>query len=50
LPVILMTGYGQALTPDRLKLAGISQFLLKPVTLQALAAAVHTALSPPAAR
>jgi PAS domain S-box-containing protein len=44
LPVILTTGYGLSLTPERLKEAGVLKLLLKPTTLHVLAAAVHEAL------
>jgi CheY-like chemotaxis protein len=44
LPVILMTGYGAALTPERLEAAGVRQLLLKPIALPALGAAAHAAL------
>lgn len=45
LPIILTTGYGQSLTPDRLAEAGIGQILLKPATIQSLGMAVHSALA-----
>jgi PAS domain S-box-containing protein len=46
LPIILTTGYGLSLTPERLAAAGIGQLLLKPTTLHSLATAVQMALSP----
>jgi CheY-like chemotaxis protein len=45
LPMLLMTGYGMALTPERVQAAGIHQLLLKPATIHALGAAVYSALS-----
>ena len=50
LPIILMTGYGLALTPDRVAAAGIHQLLIKPTNIHALATAVHAALSVPKIR
>ena len=46
LPIIMLTGYGMSLTPERLKEAGILQLLLKPISFQLLGAAVHAALYP----
>jgi FixJ family two-component response regulator len=40
LPVILVTGLGEVLTPDELHAAGIRRVLLKPVTSAALGEAV----------
>jgi PAS domain S-box-containing protein len=48
LPIILMTGYGLSLTPERLDAAGISHLLLKPATIFSLGSGVHAALHPPA--
>ncbi len=45
LPVIMMTGFSAALTPDRLAAAGVRQVLLKPLTVQALGTAVHAAFA-----
>ena len=45
LPIILMTGYGLALTPERVQAAGIRQLLVKPTTIHTLGTAVHAALS-----
>jgi CheY-like chemotaxis protein len=45
LPIILMTGYSASLTPERIHAAGVRQLLLKPITIQALAIAVHSALT-----
>jgi PAS domain S-box-containing protein len=45
LPVILMTGYSASLTPERIAEAGVSQLLIKPPSLYALASAVRTALA-----
>jgi PAS domain S-box-containing protein len=44
LPIILTTGYGLSLTPERLAAVGVHQLLLKPTTLHSLATAVDTAL------
>jgi PAS domain S-box-containing protein len=45
LPIILMTGYSLALTPERIAAAGVRQLLLKPIGIHSLGAAVHAALS-----
>ncbi len=45
LPIILMTGYGPALTPELVEAAGIHQLLIKPTTIHSLGTAVHAALS-----
>ncbi len=45
LPILLMSGYTASLTPERIAAAGISQLLLKPVSLHMLGSAVHAALS-----
>ena len=45
LPIILSTGYSLTVTPERARAAGISQLLVKPVTILALASAVRAALS-----
>lgn len=50
LPIILTTGYGMSLTPERLKEAGICQLLPKPTTICLLGTAVHAALSDQAPR
>ena len=44
LPVILTTGYIAALTSEQVNAAGISQLLLKPVSLHSLRTAVQAAL------
>ena len=44
LPVLLMTGYSAALTPERVEAAGIRQVLLKPTNMRSLASAIHAAL------
>ena len=44
LPIILMTGYSLSLTADRVVEAGIRQIILKPVTIQSLGSAVHSAI------
>ena len=45
MPVILMTGYSVALTPEVLEAAGVRQLLLKPLNIHSLGTAVHAALS-----
>ena len=45
LPIVLMTGQSQMLTRERLAMAGITQFLSKPMTFHALGTAVHAALA-----
>ena len=47
LPILLMTGYGLALTPELIRAAGIHQLLVKPTTIHTLGTAVHAALSAP---
>lgn len=44
LPIILMTGQSQMLTKERLAMAGLAQFLSKPMTFHALGTAVSDAL------
>ena len=46
LPVILMTGYAAAVTPEQIKVAGI-RVLLKPATIHSLGTAVRAALASP---
>jgi PAS domain S-box-containing protein len=41
LPIIITTGYSGALTEEQVQAAGIRAMLLKPVSLESLAAAVH---------
>ncbi len=43
-PVLLTTGFSEALTPDQIVRAGIREVVMKPVTRAALAAAVDRAL------
>ncbi|MGE0160855.1 MAG: PAS domain S-box protein [Gemmatimonadales bacterium] len=43
IPVILLTGYAEGLTPDVLEEAGVVHLLLKPVTIEELATAVASA-------
>jgi CheY-like chemotaxis protein len=43
--LLLTTGYGQSLTPESIRAAGISHLLLKPASTHALGTAVHAALS-----
>jgi PAS domain S-box-containing protein len=47
LPVILMTGYSPKLTSESIRAMGLSEFLVKPVSLQSLGATVRAALSNP---
>ena len=47
LPIILMTGYSQRLTAEKIEEAGIRQLLLKPIGIHALGTAVHAAISIP---
>lgn len=44
IPVILCTGYGQSLTPERAQKAGIKDVLSKPIDPNALAAAIRLVL------
>ncbi|MEO5958468.1 MAG: response regulator [Opitutaceae bacterium] len=48
LPIILTTGCAGTLLPDSLPAVGIRQLLVKPLSAQALAIAVHQVLSPAA--
>lgn len=43
-PVILLTGYGETVLPEKAKQAGVSEFLLKPVVMKELAEAVRRVL------
>ncbi|HEY1107927.1 MAG TPA: ATP-binding protein, partial [Opitutaceae bacterium] len=45
LAVILTTGYNASLTPERVRALGMRQLLLKPLTLNTLAEAVHRELA-----
>jgi len=45
LPIILKSGYSRSLTPERIKEAGVHQFLLKPASMHTLGTAIHAALS-----
>jgi PAS domain S-box-containing protein len=47
LPIILTTGYNQLLNPARIQAEGLRQVLLKPFTMDQLAAAVWAALAAP---
>jgi PAS domain S-box-containing protein len=49
LPVILMTGYSQRLTAEKIEEAGIRQLLTKPTSVHTLGLAVHAALTRPKA-
>ncbi len=44
IPMLLCTGFAEALTPEKLKEAGIGNFLIKPVTPSALGKAVREIL------
>lgn len=44
LPVILCTGYSEAVSEEKAKAAGIHSFILKPLTLQALAQVTRSTL------
>jgi PAS domain S-box-containing protein len=44
LPIVLMTGYGGSLAPEKIEALGIRGLLLKPCTLHSLGSTVHTAL------
>jgi CheY-like chemotaxis protein len=43
-PIILCTGFSQAITPERGKELGIEEFVMKPMTARDLATAVQRAL------
>ena len=45
LPIILMTGSNFSLTSERVKAAGIYELVLKPISIQALAAVVRGAIA-----
>ena len=45
LPIVLASGYGIELTPERIHAAGVREVLAKPYTLTTLAAIVHRHLS-----
>ena len=44
MPIVLMTGFSESLTDEQLKLSGIKEVLLKPMTLQGLGRAVERLL------
>lgn len=46
LPVILSTGYGEAVTREKLEAAGIRDLLMKPLTRKTLGEKIHKVLSP----
>jgi FixJ family two-component response regulator len=48
LPIILMTGHGDTLTPQQVEAAGVCQLLRKPTPIQEFGAAVRAALGHPA--
>ena len=45
LPILLQTGFSLSITAERLRAAGVRQFLIKPASLQTLGAAIHAALT-----
>ena len=45
-PIILCTGFSEDINEQTVQHYGISKFLLKPITRQQLAEAVHSILSP----
>ena len=45
IPIILCTGFSEAVDEERAKLLGIRKFLMKPVTVRDLAAAVKEVLT-----
>jgi len=44
LPVILCTGFSEALTPEQAKETGVSEFMMKPIGMRQLAEAIKRAL------
>lgn len=44
IPIILFTGYSEALSPDTAKAAGISEFIMKPVAKREMAETIRRAL------
>jgi response regulator RpfG family c-di-GMP phosphodiesterase len=48
-PVLLLSGYGERLTEQELREAGVSTLLAKPVEPTSLVAKVRDLLAPPAA-
>jgi PAS domain S-box-containing protein len=44
LPIVLITGYSETVSPERARAAGISEFLMKPVVKQELARTVRRVL------
>ena len=47
LPVILCTGFSEALTPEQAKDAGVREFMMKPIGMRQLAEAIKRALGDP---
>ncbi|MFA6961832.1 MAG: response regulator [Opitutaceae bacterium] len=45
MPIILTTGYSATLTPQRVQQLGISELLIKPLSMQSLATAIQRALN-----
>ncbi len=50
LPIILCTGFNEALTPEKLKLSGIREFVMKPLHIHELAEMVRRVLDAPSAK
>ena len=46
LPVILCSGFSEALTAEQARTIGVREFIMKPIVLQQLAPAIRRALSP----
>jgi PAS domain S-box-containing protein len=44
MPIILCTGFSEAITPDRAKMIGIRELIMKPIILEQLAAAMRREL------
>jgi CheY-like chemotaxis protein len=44
IPIILCTGFSEAITPDRTKMIGIQELIMKPIILEQLAAAMRREL------
>jgi DNA-binding NtrC family response regulator len=43
LPIVLCTGFGRAMTPERARAIGVREYLAKPFTLEELAGALRRA-------
>ena len=44
IPIILCTGYSEEISPDHAKQIGINEYLMKPITVGALAKAVRNTI------